>query len=188
MSTFLLNSLFFIQLSWLAIFAGVLRAYSPNEIKNKFFYLLPIVLTLVQVILSGILISNMICGHLENACTQAIGYILIYLLSQKIAKYRIFRSYSLKSILKTIVAALVFLCIWQIVLLSSYPSMEWIALFFGGHLLIFSASLIYRIVLKFKNASLDRIKKANFLLTISCYFIYCIVASFLSAVAFDCGF
>ena len=79
----LLHILFFTQLQWLSVIAGILFSYFRNmkTALRRQWLILPSTITLVllvQTLCTVLLISQMICGHLINATLQGFGGITFF--------------------------------------------------------------------------------------------------------------
>ena len=77
--------------------------------------------------------------------------------------------------------------LWQCLLLSNYASMEWFITFMIGHTSMLIIVLVYRLSLKIKIAEISKIQRADLGVFISVYFIYGIISTIATAMAFDCG-
>ncbi|MDC0646588.1 hypothetical protein OAP38_02430 [Opitutales bacterium] len=78
--------LFFLQLSWLGILAGILTAKDHYNLESGLLTKKNLLITSIQICASGGVISLMNCGQLANAIIQALGFIFWFTISLKMAK------------------------------------------------------------------------------------------------------
>ena len=79
----LLHILFFMQLQWFSVLAGILVSYFRNmKTATRRQWLMPLstitLLLVIQILCNALLISQMICGHLINATFQGFGGITFF--------------------------------------------------------------------------------------------------------------
>ena len=184
---FLFPILFFLQLSWLGILAGILTARSQCNRGNALLTKKNLLITAIQLCASGGLISLMICGHLANAIIQTLGYIFCFAISLKMARQRIDQTLASRAWIKWFIFFLAVIWLWQFLLLFNYASMEWFITFMIGHTSMLIIVLVYRLSLKIKVAKISKVQRANLGVFICIYFIYGIISTIATAMAFDCG-
>jgi hypothetical protein len=179
--------LFFLQLSWLGILAGILTA---RDQYNRGIALLTkknFLITAIQVSASGVLISLMICGHLANAVIQTLGYIFCFAISLKMARQRINQTLTSRAWIKWFIIFLAVIWFWQFLLLFNYASMEWFIIFFVLHAVLLIITIIYKNILKNRSAEKSKVTNANVGIALCIYLFYVQISSFATAIAFDCG-
>ena len=179
--------LFFLQLSWLGILAGILTARSQCNRGNALLTKKNLLITAIQVCASGGLISLMICGHLTNAIIQTLGYIFCFAISLKMAKQRIDQTLTSRAWIKWFIFFLAVIWLWQFLLLFNYASMEWFMIFFILHAVLLIVTSVYKFLLKKRGAEKSKVRNANIGIALCMYLFYVHLTSFATAIAFDCG-
>jgi hypothetical protein len=184
---FLFPILFFLQLSWLGILAGILTARSQCYHGNALLTKRNLLITAIQVCASGGLISLMICGHLTNAIIQTLGYIFCFAISLKMVKQRIDQTLTSRAWIKWFIFFLAVIWLWQFLLLLNYASMEWFMIFFILHTVLLIVTSVYKFLLKKRSAKKSKVRNANIGIALCMYLFYVQLTSFATAIAFDCG-
>ena len=179
--------LFFLQLSWLGILAGILTARDHYNLESGLLTKKNLLITSIQVCASGGLISLMICGHLANAIIQALGYIFCFAISLKMARQRIDQTLTSRAWVKWFVFFLAVIWLWQFLLLFNYASMEWFMIFFILHAVLLVITAVYKFLLKKRGAEKSKVRNANIGIALCMYLFYVQITSFATAIAFDCG-
>lgn len=183
---FLFPILFFLQLSWLGILAGILTARGQYSRGNALLTKKNLLITAIQVCSSGGLISLMICGHLANAIIQTLGYIFCFAISLKMARQRIDQTLTSRAWVKWFIFFLTVIWLWQFLLLY-YASMEWFMIFFILHAVLLIITTVYKFLLKKRGAEKSKVLNANIGIALCMYLFYVQITSFATAIAFDCG-
>ena len=179
--------LFFLQLSWLGILAGILTARGQCNRGNALLTKKNLLITAIQVCASGGLISLMICGHLPNAIIQTLGYIFCFAISLKMARQRIDQTLTSRAWIKWFIFFLAVIWLWQFLLLLNYASMEWFMIFFILHTVLLIVTSVYKFLLKKRSAEKSKVRNANIGVALCMYLFYVQLTSFATAIAFDCG-
>ena len=196
-NSLLLSILFFGQLQWLSVIAGILFSYFQN-IKDapKRHWLMPFLaitlLLLVQTFGNVLLISLMYCGHLSNAILQGFGGITFFTIGA-FSYHWLPRKPLLSHITLGGLLGGLILFGWQNILLYRYSSVEWWMLFFVpcGCLIVFVT--ILKIAFWYWGNSKNRMRRKqhqtlNLVYAGLWYMLFTTITSFFSAIAFDCGF
>lgn len=179
--------LFFLQLSWLGILAGILTAKDQYNLGSGLLTKKNCLITAIQICASGGLISLMICGQLANAIIQTLGFIICFTISLKMAKQRIGRILISRAWIKWFIFFLALTWLWQCLQLFKYASMEWFIIFFITHAGLLTITSIYNFILKVRGAEKSKITNANVGVALCTYLFYAQITTFATAIAFDCG-
>ena len=179
--------LFFLQLSWLGILAGILTAKDHYNLESGLLTKKNLLITSIQICASGGVISLMNCGQLANAIFQALGFIFWFTISLKMAKKRIGRTLISGTWIKWFIIFLAVIWLWQFILLINYASMEWFMIFFILHAVLLIITTVYRFLLKKRGAKKSKVRNANIGIALCMYLFYVQITSFGTAIALDCG-
>ncbi len=184
---FFLPILFFLQLSWLGILAGILTARNQYNREITFWNKKNLLITSIQICASGGVISLMNCGQLTNAIIQALGFIFWFTISLKTARKRIDQTITSTAWIKWFIIFLAVIWLWQFLLLFNYASMEWFMIFFILHTVLLIITTVYKFLLKKRGAEKQKVRNASIGITLCMYLFYVQITSFATAIAFDCG-
>ena len=179
--------LFFLQLSWLGIIAGILTAKDHYNLESGLLTKKNLLITSIQICASGGVISLMNCGQLANAIIQALGFIFWFTISLKMAKQRIGRTLISGTWIKWFIFFLALIWLWQCLQLFNYASMEWFIIFFITHAGLLTITSIYKFILKVRRAEKSKVLNANIGIAFCIYLFYAQITTFATAIAFDCG-
>jgi len=179
--------LFFLQLSWLGILAGILTARNQFNQGSALLTKINLLITAIQIFASGALISQMNCGHLANAIIQTLGYIFCFAFSLKMARESINQTLTPRAWIKWFIIFLAVIWLWQFLLLYNYASMEWFMIFFVLHAVLLIITIIYKNNLKKRGAEKTKATNANVGIALCIYLFYAQITTFATAIAFDCG-
>ena len=192
----LLNILLFTQLGWLSVPAGLLFSYFQNiktASKRQWLITLSAVtpLLLIQTLCTVLLISQMICGHFINAILQGFGGITFFTIGA-FSYYWLPRRPLLSHIASGGLLGGLILFGWQRILLHRYWSVEWCMLFCAPCISLIALATIFKFAFWYWGDSETRThQKQHKILNLICvglwYILFTIIASFFSAMAFDCG-
>ena len=188
--------LFFMQLQWLSVIAGILFSYFQNiETAPKKQWLMTLSaitpLLLIQTLCTVLLISQMICGHFINAILQGFGGITFFTIGA-FSYYWLPRRPLLSHIASGGLLGGLILFGWQRVLLHRYWSVEWCMLFFAPCIFLIVLATTFKVAFwywgDFKNRMHQKQHQILNLIGVGLWYIlFTIIASFFSAIAFDCG-
>lgn len=192
----LLHILFFMQLQWLSVLAGILVSFFRNmKTATRRQWLMPLstitLLLVIQILCNALLISQMICGHLINATLQGFGGITFFTFGA-FSYYWLPQKPHLSHIaLGGLLGGLV-LFSWQRILLHGYWSAEWFMLFFAPCIFLIVLVTIFKFAFLYWGDSKNKIRqKQHHVLNLIgaglWYILFTTNASFFSAIAFDCG-
>ncbi|MEO1990317.1 MAG: hypothetical protein ABGW78_00165 [Pirellulales bacterium] len=189
----LIRPLLFFQTQWLSFFAGILRGYflrkpdGPSRLQ-----LLGLASLLwLQMACNGIVISRMHCGQIFNAGLQTAGGVSLFAIGAMMSRV-LLQPYSLKRL--TVLSFLhgIVLFGWQQVLTMEYLSEEDFLFFLVPCFLLFLMTAIIQLWLLVR----QKVKQQptgskeqflRFFLVASVHVIFSTIATFFTAVAFDCG-
>ena len=189
----LLRPLIFFQTQWLSFFAGILGGYFLRKSGgiSRIQLLGLAALLCLQMACNGILISRMHCGQILNAGLQAAGGVSLFAIGAMMSRI-LLQAYSLKRL--TVLSFLngVVLFGWQMVMTMEYLSEEDFLFFLVPCLLLFliTTSTQLGVLINKKVKQQPTKPKEQFLMFIlvtSVHLIYSTIATFVTAVAFDCG-
>ena len=195
-SPLLLHILFFTQLQWLSVIAGILFSYFRimKTATRRQWLILPSTITfllLVQTLCTVLLISQMICGHLINATLQGFGGITFFTFGA-FSYYWLPKKPDLSHIALGGLLGGVILFGWQRILLYRYWSVEWSMLFVAPCVcLIVLVTTLKIAFLYWADPKNTMQQKQHYVLNLTgaglWYILFTTIASFVSAIAFDCG-
>jgi len=179
--------LFFLQLSWLGILAGILTAKDHYNLESGLLTKKNLLITSIQFSASGGVISLMNCGQFANAIIQTFGFIFWFTISLKMARQRIKQALTAKALIKWFIIFLAVIWLWQFLILFNYASMEWFMIFFILHAALLIITTVYKFLLKKRGAEKPKLRNANIGIAFCMYLFYVQITSFATAIAFDCG-
>ena len=189
----LFRPLIFFQTQWLSFFAGILWGYfSRKSVGTSRIQRLGLAsLLCLQMACNGILISRMHCGELLNLGLQTAGGVSLFAIGAMMSRI-LLQPYSLKRL--TVLSFLngIALFGWQMVLIREYLSEEDFLFFLVPCFLLFLMTAIIQLgVLISKKGKQQPTKPKElflrFILVSSVHLIFSTIATFFTAVAFDCG-
>ena len=189
----LFRPLIFFQTQWLSFFAGILGGYFLRKSGgiSRIQLLGLAALLCLQMACNGILISRMHCGQILNAGLQAAGGVSLFAIGAMISRI-LLQACSLKRL--TVLSLLngIVLFGWQMVMTMEYLSEEDFLFFLVPCLLLFliTTSIQLGVLINKKVKQQPTKLKEQFLMFIlvtSVHLIYSTIATFVTAVAFDCG-
>jgi hypothetical protein len=179
--------LFFLQLSWLGILAGILTAKDHYNLESGLLTKKNLFITSIQICASGGVISLMNCGQFANAIIQTFGFIFWFTISLKMARQRIKQALTSRAWVKWFIFFLAVIWLWQFLLLFNYASMEWFMIFFILHAVLLIITTVYKFLLKKRGAEKQKVRNASIGIVLCMYLLYVQITSFATAIAFDCG-
>ncbi len=195
-SPLVLHILLFTQMQWLSVIAGILFSYFQNiKATTRWPWLMPlsaiIPLLLIQTLCTGLLISQMICGHLINATLQGFGGITFFTVGA-FSYYWLPQKTHLSHIALGGFLGGLILFGWQRILLHRYWSVEWSMLFFAPCMCLIALATILKVAFWYWANPKNRMQQKqhrvlNLIGAGLWYILFTTIASFLSAIAFDCG-
>jgi hypothetical protein len=185
--------LFFLQLQWLSIIAGMLWGRLSGRLNSQAFaqWISIAALLTTQACGSALLISQMACGQTANAIIQGVGSVCLCILGGFISS-RVVPDLTTGWFAVISVGGSAVLYGWQYMLTANYWSMEWLMLFLlptiGLFLLAGVAKIVNIFVETLDSTSYPRFQCFLSLILLGLgYLIFTIIATFAAAIAFDCG-
>jgi len=185
--------LFFLQLQWLSIIAGMLWGRLSGRLDSQAVsqWISIAVLLTTQACGSALLISQMACGQAANAVIQGVGSVCLCILGGFISS-RVLPDLTTGWFAVISVGGSAVLYGWQYILTVNYSSMEWLMLFLlptiGLFLLVGVAKIVNIFVETLDSSSNPNFQRSLSLILIGLgYLIFTIIATFAAAIAFDCG-
>ena len=189
----LFRPLIFFQTQWLSFFAGILGGYFLRKSGgiSRIQLLGLAALLCLQMACNGILISRMHCGQILNAGLQAAGGVSLFAIGAMMSRI-LLQAYSLKRLTVLSFVNGIVLFGWQMVMTMEYLSEEDFLFFLVPCLLLFliTTSIQLGVLINKKVKQQPTKPKEQFLMFIlvtSVHLIYSTIATFVTAVAFDCG-
>lgn len=187
---FLFPLLFFLQLQWLSIVAGMLWGGLSGRLNRTAIFRWIVIATLLIVQVSGTsyLISEMICGQTINAVLQGVGGVCLCILGGLIS-WRLLPNLTTGRLAAITAGGSLLLYFWQRLLLAKYSSAEWAMLFLLSTAGLFLLTATTKIVSLAMASETDHGKQRiiNLFMLGLGYLIYTVVTTFSTAIAFDCG-
>jgi hypothetical protein len=192
----ILHVLFFMQLQWLSVLAGISFSYLQDiNTTARRQWLMPLYtitpLLFIQALCTALLISQMICGHFINAILQGFGGLTFFTIGA-FSYYWLPRKPLLSHIISGGILGGLILFGWQRILSHRYWSVEWCVLFFAPCVFLIVLATFLKVAFWYWGKSKNRMQqKQHRILNLICvglwYILFTIIASFFSAMAFDCG-
>ena len=193
MMPILFQLLFFLQLQWLSIIAGMLWGRLSGKLDRlaALQWLGITALLTAEACGTGYLISKMYCGEVANAVIQGVGSVCLCVLGGFIS-CRFLPNLTTGRFTIIAISGGLLLYLWQFILLARYYSLEWLMLFLLPTISLFLLASVTKLVTIFIEikAATPNPRRQHFLSLIlmgTGYLVFTIIATFAAAIAFDCG-